>query len=91
MHKAYTSASEKLVCMFALQDMLLNLQAILLVTGFIGALGQIIQIPDTPTKTIGGFSLANMIAVDEEERQDLPLGILGRTNGMLSRPYLNRV
>ena len=68
MHKAYTSASEKLVCMFALQDMLLNLQAILLVTGFIGALGQIIQIPDTPMKTIGGFSLANMIAVDEEER-----------------------
>ena len=68
-HKAYTSASEILICMFSLQDMLLKLQAILLVTGFIGALGQIIQIPDTPTKTIGGFSQSHTIAIDEEERR----------------------
>ena len=69
MHKAYTPASEILIYMFSLQEMLLKLQAFLLVTGFIGALGQIIQIPDRPTKTIGGFSQSNMIAIDEEARR----------------------
>ena len=47
--------------------MMLKLEVILLATSLIGALGQIVQIPNSPTKEIGGFVQAGFIEVDEED------------------------
>ena len=47
--------------------MMLKLEVILLATGLIGALGQIIQIPNTPTKEVGGLAYAGSMTVDENE------------------------
>ena len=47
--------------------MMLKLEVILLATGLIGALGQIVQIPNTPTKEVGGLAYAGLMTVDENE------------------------
>ena len=45
---------------------MLKLEVILLATALIGALGQIVQIPNTPTKQVA-FGGLGLMAVDEGE------------------------